>query len=153
MQQLPTTKSCFVCGSANPLGLKLQFETDGTVVRTRFVPRPEHAGFKRTVHGGIISTLLDEVMIWACGVQTRRFAYCAELTVRFVHPARPGETLLATGELVSNRRHRLFEAHAELRNQENLVLATAKGKYLPLKDQEMNEALADFDGDVGGLFL
>ena len=89
----------------------------------------------------------------ACGVQTRRFAYCAELTVRFVHPARPGETLLATGELVSNRRHRLFEAHAELRNQENLVLATDKGKYLPLKDQEMNKALADFDGDVGGLFL
>ncbi|MBI4327706.1 MAG: PaaI family thioesterase [Chloroflexi bacterium] len=152
MQPLPTTKSCFVCGSANPIGLQLHFETDGAVVRTRFVPRPEHAGFKRTVHGGIISTILDEVMVWACGVRTQRFAYCAELTVRFLHPARPGQSLLATGELVTNRRNRLFEAQGELRNQADLVLATAKGKYLPLKDQEMKEAMTDFDGDVSGLF-
>ena len=61
--------------------------------------------------------------------------------------------LAGHGELVSNRRHRLFEAQAELRNEQNLVLATAKGKYLPLKDQEMNEALADFDGDTGGFFV
>ena len=94
MLKLPHTKSCFVCGLNNPLGLKLDFETDGRIVRTRFVPRPEHIGFKATVHGGLISTVLDEAMVWVIGVRTKRFSYCAELNVRFVQPARPNEELL-----------------------------------------------------------
>jgi len=93
MLKLPHTKSCFVCGLNNPLGLKLDFETDGQIVRARFVPRPEHVGFKETMHGGLISTVLDEAMVWVIGVRTKRFSYCAELNVRFVQPARPNEEL------------------------------------------------------------
>jgi acyl-coenzyme A thioesterase PaaI-like protein len=123
--------------------MKLDFETDGKIVRARFAPRPEHTGFKQTVHGGIISTVLDEAMVWACGVQTKRFAYCAELNVRFTHPARPGEELVVIGELVENRRNRLFEARAELRKQD-VVLADATGKYLPVKGDVLAEMLSDF---------
>src|SRR6185436_143631 len=89
MQVLPHTHSCFVCGESNPIGLKLRFETDGKCVRTRFVPKPEHVGFQQVVHGGILSTLLDEIMVWACAVQTKRFGFCAELSVRFLKPAEP----------------------------------------------------------------
>ena len=91
MKLLPHTRSCFVCGEANPAGLKLRFETDGRVVQTRFVPRAEHVGFRQTVHGGLIATLLDEIMVWACAVQTKRFAFCAELSVRFIGLVRPDE--------------------------------------------------------------
>ena len=59
MQALPHTRSCFVCGEANPLGLNLRFETDGRIVHTKFRPRPEHAGFRGVVHGGLIATVLD----------------------------------------------------------------------------------------------
>ncbi|MEI2727020.1 MAG: PaaI family thioesterase [Verrucomicrobiota bacterium] len=91
MKPLPHTHSCFVCGESNPFGLRLRFETDGRVVQTRFVPRAEHIGFKGVVHGGILATVLDEIMVWACAVPTRKFAYCAELTVRYRHPLAPGE--------------------------------------------------------------
>src|SRR5512133_3324230 len=84
MKELPHTHSCFVCGDANPNGLKLRFETDGKLVKARFVPRAEHAGFRQTVHGGLVATLLDEIMVWACAVQTRRFAFSAELVVRYL---------------------------------------------------------------------
>ena len=56
MKLLPHTRSCFVCGEANPAGLKLRFETDGRLVQTCFVPRPEHVGFRQTVHGGLVAT-------------------------------------------------------------------------------------------------
>lgn len=152
MLRLPHTKSCFVCGLNNPAGLKLDFETDGRSVRTRFTPRAEHAGFKQTVHGGIISTVLDEVMVWACGVRAKRFAYCAELNVRFLQPAKPGEELVATGELVENRRNKLFEARGELRSQAGVVVATATGKYLPLKESAAQEMLSDFAESTERLF-
>lgn len=152
MKTLPHTRSCFVCGLANPIGLRLDFETDGQVVRARFVPRSEHVGFKQTIHGGILSTLLDEIMVWACGVRTKRFSFCAELNVRFLQPARPGEEVIAVGELVENRRNKLFEAKADLRNPQNVLLATATGKYLPLKEEAAAEMLSDFVEDAEKIF-
>lgn len=152
MRALPHTYSCFVCGESNAFGLKIRFETDGQLVQARFLPRPEHIGFKQTVHGGIIATLLDEIMVWACAVQTRRFAYCAELTVRYLSPLRPGQEVLVIGELVSNRRNKLFEAKGEVRNHAGLVLASATAKYLPIKETDVSEMLADFVSDASGLF-
>ena len=143
MEMLPHTRSCFVCGEANPLGLNLRFETDGRVVRTRFTPRPEHIGFKGVVHGGILSTVLDEIMVWACAAQTKRFAFCAELNVRFVNPAAPGSEVFATAELTANRRDKLFEAKAELRSDSGELLASATGKYLAIKQALADELAAD----------
>ncbi|HEX4646765.1 MAG TPA: PaaI family thioesterase [Verrucomicrobiae bacterium] len=152
MRVLPHTHSCFVCGESNASGLKIRFETDGRLVQARFCPRPEHIGFKQTVHGGIIATLLDEIMVWACAVQTRRFAYCVELNVRFSNPGRPGVEVVATGELASNRRDRLFEAKAELRDEAGLLLDSATGKYLPMKAADVSEMLGDFVGGAGEWF-
>jgi uncharacterized protein (TIGR00369 family) len=151
MRTLPHTRACFVCGEANPIGLRLRFETDGRLVHTRFVPRQEHIGFKQTVHGGLTATLLDEIMVWACAVQTKRFAFCAELSVRFLHPLSPNEEVLATGELVQNRRDKIFEARGELRDRTGRVLATATGKYMPIKPADQAAMAEDFVGDPGQL--
>lgn len=153
MQELPHTHSCFVCGDANSIGLRLRFQTDGQTVRAEFVPRPEHAGFKQLVHGGLLATVLDEAMVWGCAVQTGHFAYCAELTVRFQKPLPPGEATIVTAELVANRRNRVFDAKAELRDSRGSVLATATGKYLPVKPAELASMLDDLVGDATVLRL
>ena len=147
MRELPHTRSCFVCGESNPAGLNLRFETDGAIVQTRFVPQPEHVGFKATVHGGLIATILDEIMVWACAVQTKKFAFCAELNVRFVTPLKPGQEVLVTGELVADRK-RLFEAKAEARDSRGVIYATGSGKYLPIKEMDVAEMATDFVGEL-----
>ena len=149
MQELPHTRSCFVCGESNTIGFRLRFETDGRIVQTRFCPRAEHVGFKSVMHGGLIATVLDEVMVWACAVGTRRFAFCAEFTVRFLSPVRPGEELVAAGELTANRKGRIFEAKGSLRDRAGKILAEATGRYLPIKaDEEVAAMATDFVGDV-----
>ena len=153
LRPLPHTHSCFVCGDSNAAGLNLRFETDGRIVKSGFRPRPDHIGFKKTVHGGIIATVLDEVMVWACAAQTRKFAYCAELNVRFLAPLRPDEDVVVTGELAENRRNKLFEARGELRRANGEVVATATGKYLPIRDADLKDMLDELSGDVGGLFI
>lgn len=147
MRELPHTSSCFVCGESNASGLKIRFETDGALVRARFVPRPEHIGFRQTVHGGIIATLLDEIMVWACAVQTHKFAYCAELNVRFQRPLRPGEEVLATAELTANRKNKIFEAKGELRDPSGQTIASSTGKYLPIKEADLAGMMDDFVGE------
>jgi len=147
MRTLPHTRSCFVCGESNPIGLKLRFETDGRIVQTRFVPRAGAHRFQRDYAWGLVSTLLDEMMAWACAVETKRFAYCAELTVRFLHPLRPGVEVLAIGEVVTNRRNKLFEAKAEVQSLDGKVLAIANGKYLPVKEADAKVMATDLIGD------
>lgn len=144
MKTLPHTHSCFVCGESNPIGFKLRFETDGTIVTARFVPRREHAGFREVVHGGLIATLLDEVMVWACAVQTKRFAYCAELNVRFLQPLRPGEPAILSARLAANRKNRIFEAEGSVKNQAGETLATSTGKYLPISEGDASKLAEDF---------
>lgn len=148
MRELPHTHSCFVCGKANASGLRLRFETDGRLVQTRFTVRPEHIGFKGVMHGGLIATVLDEVMVWACAVGTRQFAYCAELTVRFLMPVRPGELVIAEAELSENRKNKVFHAQAVLRDETGIIRCRATGKYLPLKLDATAEMARDFVGDT-----
>ena len=151
MIALPRSRSCFGCGMKNPLGLDLAPATDGSRVEIRFRFRPEYAGFRNTVHGGILSTALDEVMAWVCGVAAHQFAYCAELNVRFLRPVVPEEDVLGVGELVENRRGRLFSCRAELL-QAGVRCAEATGKYLPV-DRSVTEALKqDFEEDPTAFF-
>jgi uncharacterized protein (TIGR00369 family) len=126
--------------------LRLAFAHEQGRVSTRFQFRPEHVGFKQTIHGGLIATVLDEAMVWACGVGAGQFAYSAEMTVRYLKPVRPNEPLVAVGEVVSNRRNRLFEVRGELRNDQAQLLAAATGKYLPVP----SSVAAEFAGDVVG---
>jgi len=149
MTHLPHTRSCFVCGESNIHGLRLRFHAEEQRVHTRFTPRAEHIGFKGVTHGGILATVLDEIMVWAVAVGTRRFAYCAEMTVRFQRPAKPDEELLVTAELVTNRRNKMFEAKAELRDAAGQVVATATGKYLPVPADELPAMLTELIGDLG----
>jgi len=147
MRELPHTHSCFVCGEANPLGLKLRFETDGRVVHTRFVPQADHMGFKDVIHGGLLATVLDEIMVWACAVQTRQFAFCAEMSVRFRRSAKPQDALLVTGELVANRHGKVFDAKASVTNAGGKILAEATGKYMPIRNPDLPPMLGELVGD------
>ena len=54
--------NCFGCGADNPIGLRLQYRREGDAVVTEFTPGDEHEGWPDIVHGGIITTLLYEVM-------------------------------------------------------------------------------------------
>lgn len=126
----------------------MRFETDGDIVQTRFRPRPEHMGFKNVVHGGLTATVLDEIMVWACAVQTRRFAVCAELNVRYLNPLTPGEEVIVTGELAVKRKSRIFETKAAARNAAGQSLAEATGKYLPIQATNVTEMLTDVVGDI-----
>jgi len=149
MEELPRTRSCFVCGNENPLGLDLGVRTDLRSVEVRFQFRPEHTGLAQTVHGGLLSTVLDELMAWACGVGTRRLAYCAELTVRFSRPVAPGIPVVGRGELIENRRGRLFLARADLHDAAGNLLAEATGKFVPVPGELQDRVLDDFTADPG----
>lgn len=83
-------QQCFGCGPHNPVGMRLHFERDGDAVVTRFVPPKGWEGPPGVFHGGLQSTLADEVAGWALVGLLGRMGFTTSLNMRFLRPVRIG---------------------------------------------------------------
>ncbi len=117
---------CFVCGEKNPSGLHLKFSLLEGKVLTEFTPQKIHQGYKDIVHGGIISTLLDEAMVKAALMQGMP-AVTAEITVRFRNPLVAGERALVEATIVKMNK-RIIEASAIVKKEDNTIIAEGQAK-------------------------
>ncbi len=137
MNKQPNSRGCFLCGTENPIGLKLSFYDDGQDrAIAHFTPRDEHQGFPGVLHGGIISALLDEA-IGRTLVRLDIWAMTVELRVRFLKPIPLGERLTVVGELVKLR-SRTMEGRGEIIRSDGSVAATAEAKYILLTEEQLD---------------
>ncbi|HUL37480.1 MAG TPA: PaaI family thioesterase [Thermodesulfobacteriota bacterium] len=128
--KLETYGNCFVCGENNPNGLRLSFEIDKErqTLKTTFISSPTFQGWDGIVHGGIISTLLDEAMaklVYELGYQ----AVTASLEIRFKEPAPILEPLNVHGEITEVSK-RLIRAKAHVTKKDGTILATGASAFL-----------------------
>ena len=88
---------CFACGKENPIGLKLDFSMQhGKCVARKVVPR-EYQGYEGIVHGGILTTMLDEIMVKYLILSGGEQAVTAKLEIRYRQPTPVGEMLTISG--------------------------------------------------------
>ncbi len=119
---------CVVCGHQNPQGLQLTFRLDGKGVIAEWVPGKNWESFQGVIHGGVISTVLDEAMskvIIAQGLE----AFTMDLRVRFKRKLRTGEMVWARGWTVEHQKRRIT-AEASLCNGAGDEHAHAWGVFL-----------------------
>ena len=131
---------CFGCGRLNPYGLRLAFYrlSDGDGVWAPFTPQLEHEGYAGLIHGGIVSTLLDEAMAWALYAQDN-WAVTAKMAITFRKPVETGVPTRVVGRLVSDR-GRLLEVAGELRRAaDDLLLAEATGTFARVPERQARE--------------
>jgi uncharacterized protein (TIGR00369 family) len=140
---------CFACGATNPIGLKLEIEVGDGEARTSWTPGPDFVGWEGKVHGGLLATLLDEVMAWAPAADDA-WAVTAEMTIRYRSPAEPGETLNAAGR-VTSRRRRIYRVHGEVRGADGRLVAEAEGRFLGASPTEKAELKRRYAGQPGSL--
>ncbi|MFC1591972.1 PaaI family thioesterase [Thermodesulfobacteriota bacterium] len=120
---------CFVCGRDNPEGLQLEFNysADGKKARTTFAPPQKFQGWQDVVHGGIIVTLLDEVMAKVAAKSAGRIL-TGEIATKFKNPARIKEPLTFEGEIESVTR-RVIYTRGSAAKQDGTVIAQATAKF------------------------
>lgn len=83
---------CFACGERNPKGLHLKFKIEGDKVITKFIPQREHEGYPGMMHGGLITTVLDEVMARSINLLGLH-GVTARLEIRFREPVPIGQEI------------------------------------------------------------
>jgi uncharacterized protein (TIGR00369 family) len=120
--------NCFACGDKNAIGMRLHIELGEGTASTSWTPGEDYVGWEDKVHGGLLATLLDEVMAWAPSSYDS-WAVTAEMNIRFRSPANPGETLSARG-WVDQRRRRIYHVRGEVRGADGRMVAEAEGRFL-----------------------
>ncbi|MBI4917644.1 MAG: PaaI family thioesterase [Acidobacteria bacterium] len=155
MQRFPTFAACPVCGdpAVNPGALAVTWYWDepACTVKGLFTPDGRHTGYAGRMHGGLVSSLLDEAMAWACAVERGSYCVTGELKVRFKSSAPLGEQLEVRGRVVGDAWGPYLKATGELIAPDGRVVATGSAVFSALPRDEslaMREALRFEPGDL-----
>ena len=102
LRHLPnsTAHNCFGCSPVNPSGLQMKFfANQDTVFST--VTIPDHlCGWSNIAHGGVLTTILDEIMSWAALHFLKRITMTKSMNIEFIKPVYIRNPLKAEGRVI-----------------------------------------------------
>jgi len=127
---------CFVCGKENPRGLKIRvsYQPEARRAETELTLEREFQGWQEVVHGGILATLLDELMAHAVW----RFAgpgVTLGLEVAYKKPLKPGEAIRVWGTVAEPANRRLRAQGEIIRVADGAVIARGASRFLLLEKE------------------
>ncbi len=124
---------CFICGPGNPQGLHVQFRIEGERCVAECTPGPQHIGYENVTHGGIIFSLLDDVManwLWLQGHK----CFTAKAEIRY-RASLPAQTPIRLEGRLQKRKGRLaLMAGAMYRQDTGELVAEASGHFMLAAD-------------------
>ena len=122
---------CFACGKENPFGLQVSpdITPDGTRVKIECTPPVHFQGWANVIHGGILSTLLDEAITYVGIASFDGPAVTAQLEVRFKKPAVAGDKLTVTANRIKMGK-RLIEVEAHIDSEDGKRIVEGSGKVM-----------------------
>ena len=101
-QHLPNSSDhyCFGCSPVNPSGLQMNFFADRDTVFSN-VTIPDHlCGWSNIAHGGVLTTILDEIMSWAALHFIKRITMTKSMNIEFIKPVYIRNPLKAEGKVL-----------------------------------------------------
>lgn len=119
--------NCFVCGEKNPRGLRVKFHQEAEKAKASVILDETLEGYQGVIHGGVLSSLLDEAMVYAGYFAIGRFTVTGELKVRFLKPTPTGGPYTVHGR-IKEKKGRILLAESQIADDTGTVFAKAEGK-------------------------
>ena len=129
--------NCFACGTANPIGLNLSFYRQGQYVCSDITLEKNYEGWENMAHGGIVSTLLDEVMSWAVIYFRRTFFVTRSMKIKYVRPVHLYRLLTVKATMIEGQNRYLCKARGLIQEEDKNILARAEASFAILSDKDL----------------
>ena len=130
--------NCFACGDLNEIGLHLKLNLEPGRCWTELEVPGRFEGWEGIIHGGILCTILDEVMAWALVAQDS-WGVTARMSIDFRKPVTPGQAIRAEGWIAESRRRIQITAGRILDAATGAELVTAEATYVAATDARKRE--------------
>ncbi len=130
---------CFGCGKINNHGLHMEFYADETTVFSWLTVPDYMCGWDSIVHGGIVSTILDEIMSWTTIYFTERFIFTKNISIDFLKPVLAGDMLEASGSVIERMSPRKALTGGRIYNSAGDECAVSQGTFALFTMNDLEE--------------
>ena len=121
--------NCFGCSPSNPHGLQMAFRADEIAVYSKVTIPPHLCGWSNLAHGGVLFTILDEIMSWAAIYRLRRITVTQSMQIDFLKPVTIESSLTARGTIISTSGKHDVKTEGEIRTAEGQICARAHADF------------------------
>ncbi len=133
MEKQPCSRTCFLCGRQNDIGLKITWysDFDAAQVRAEIVIPPPFNSYPGFAHGGIVAAILDETAGRAVLLNgdNDQFFVTTRMEVKYRRPTPTGQTVTAVGWVTRQDRNRARVA-GEIRLADGTVTASCQATVI-----------------------
>jgi uncharacterized protein (TIGR00369 family) len=132
---------CYGCAPTNPRGLHLHFWQDGDDVVVFWQPEHDHQGWGNILHGGIQTTLVDEIGAWAILLSCDLAGVTTKLEMKFLKPLFTNAGELTIRSRVREAKRRMAIVDSEIYNPAGVICSQAVAHYFTFTRENAPEHL------------
>lgn len=145
VKRLPHFEGCIACGQKNPFGLKIPFffDEEKKTVFADIIFEKHFIGYDNIIHGGIITTVLDESMAWINIEITLRMALTKTIRVNFLKPVKV-DIKYRVESYIKEKNDNKSLTYACLKDPEGHICAESEGEFILMSEprsKKMKEGL------------
>ena len=130
--------NCFACGTLNTHGMRLEIHIEEGRSWTELRLEQRFEGWEGIAHGGILCTILDEVMAWSL-VGADNWGVTARLAVNFKRPVPVDQPIRAEGWVTEMRRRLVTTSGSIVDVADGTLLASADALYVAATQDRKRE--------------
>ncbi len=131
--------NCFGCSPDNPIGLHMEFYEDGDDIVSTWHPERNYQGWVDTMHGGILSTLIDETCGWVVTRKMQTSGFTTNLSVKFRKAVSTHEPQLTIRAHIVKQMRNLLFIHAEITNVQGELCVEGETTYFLMNAEKAHE--------------
>jgi len=130
-----TGHKCFGCGPMNHSGLKMEFYTNGSSILSWVTVSDHLCGWENLVHGGVLSTMLDEIMARAMIHSLKSLGLTKSMTINFIKPVYVGREVMIEGRILETKDDREAITEGVIYDDKRDVCARSTGTFMLFSPQ------------------
>ncbi|GGG08501.1 MULTISPECIES: PaaI family thioesterase [Cysteiniphilum] len=131
-------RGCFGKCETSPINKQLILYTDGKAIYTQFQPLERHIGWGNILHGGILTTIMDEILGWEAVLLAKMVCVTKKIEVQFHHPAQFDDSYTITAKYLKHTQSEII-VDGEVYNSGNILIMSATGVFSPLPAQAIDK--------------
>ena len=132
--------SCYACSPTNPSGLHMEFFLEGDELVGKWDPSEDYQGFHDILHGGIQSTMMDEIASWVVFMMLDTAGMTYQLNTRFRKPVLISKGTITVRATLHRQQKRIAEIEARLYDGEKMLCAESQANYFIMpRDKAVKE--------------
>jgi len=122
--------TCFGCALNNQQGLQMEFYEEKEYIISDWEPKAHLSGFKNVLHGGIQTTILDEIACWLVFIKCETSGVTTAINAKFRGTAFTDQGNLTVRAKLISKDKKFANIHAEILNQNGKLCSEAEVQYM-----------------------